>query len=176
MLHRTIAAIAAAVLCIVCVSSDAFAWRAGFRAGGLARVGGVYRWGGLAGRGLGWRGAWLRPGMGVGLGAAAVGAAALGTAAAYNNYYGYNYGGYHHPYYAYGGYYRPGIGLGIGAAALGTAAAYNNYYGYSPYSNYYGNSPYNNYSGYYNNAGYVDDHGRFWNDYYNQDYYDAIGQ
>jgi len=60
-------------------------------------------------------------------------------------------------YGGYGGYYRPGIGVGIGAAAvgaaaLGTAAAYHNYYGYAPaYPNNYYDYSNNGYSdaGYY---------------------------
>lgn len=84
-------------------------------------------------------------------------------------YYG-AYGGYHRPYYGYG--LAAGVGAAaLGAAAIGTAAAYNNYYDYSPY---------NNYSGLYNNAGYgngyYDDGGRYWNSYYNQDYYNALSK
>jgi hypothetical protein len=60
---------------VACVSTDALAYRGVYR-GGDVRVGGVYR-GGV------YRGAYLRRGVGVGLGAAAVGAA---VAAPY--YYG----------------------------------------------------------------------------------------
>jgi hypothetical protein len=69
MSYRTVISVAAAaVLGIACVSTDALAWRGGaYRAGGV-RVGGVYR-GGI------YRGAYVRRGVGVGLGAAAVGAA-----------------------------------------------------------------------------------------------------
>jgi hypothetical protein len=61
---------------IACVSTEAFAWRGGVYRGGVGVRGGVYR-GGV------YRGAYLRRGVGVGLGAAAVGAA---VAAPY--YYG----------------------------------------------------------------------------------------
>jgi hypothetical protein len=56
---------------IACVSTEAFAWRGGVYRGGVGVRGGVYR------------GAYVRRGVGVGLGAAAVGAA---VAAPY--YYG----------------------------------------------------------------------------------------
>jgi len=70
MSYRTVVSIAAAaILGIACVSTDALAYRAGFRAGGV-RVGGVYR-GGV------YRGAYVRRGVGVGVGAAAVGAAVV---------------------------------------------------------------------------------------------------
>ena len=83
----------------------------------------------------------------------------------YGGYGGY-YGGHYRPYYGY----AAGIGAAaLGAAAIGTGAAYNNYYAYSPYNNSYG--LYNN-AGYGN--GYYDDHGRFWNSYYNQDYWNAF--
>jgi hypothetical protein len=68
MSYRTIASIAAAaILGIACVSTDAMAYRGGYRGGGV-RVGGVYRGGA-------YRGAYVRRGVGVGIGAAAVGAA-----------------------------------------------------------------------------------------------------
>jgi hypothetical protein len=100
--YRAITSIVAAVLCIACVSTDAFAYRAvaihgggvhrgGVYHGGVAWRGGVYRRGGVAWRGGPYRGAWVRPGVAVGVGAAAVGAAAFGAAAAnpYNNLYNY---------------------------------------------------------------------------------------
>ncbi len=123
MSKRTITAIAAAALCIVCATSDAFAYRAvavrggvhhgGAYRGGVAWRGGVYRGGGVAWRGGAYRGAWVRPGVGVGIGAAAVGAAALGAAAAnpYNNYYDY----YNANSYYNGDYYN-GIGAQCGFA------------------------------------------------------------
>lgn len=63
MSYRTIASIAAAgILGIACVSTDALAYRGGYRGG--IRVGGVHH------------GAYVRRGrVGVGIGAAAVGAA-----------------------------------------------------------------------------------------------------
>jgi len=73
---RTIMSLAAAAtIGISCIATDAFAYRA--RAGGV-RVGGVH--GGVAYRGarvggVGHRGAYVRRGVGVGVGAAAVGAA-----------------------------------------------------------------------------------------------------
>jgi hypothetical protein len=69
---------------VACVSTDALAYRGVYRGGGV-RVGGVYR-GGV------YRGAYVRRGVGVGLGAAAVGAA---VAAPY--YYGRPACGYY-PY------------------------------------------------------------------------------
>jgi hypothetical protein len=60
----------ATTLGIACVSTDALAYRGGYR-GGAVRVGGV---GGVY-RGGVYRGAYVRRGVGVGLGAAAVGAA-----------------------------------------------------------------------------------------------------
>ena len=69
---------------VACVSTDALAYRGVYRGGGV-RVGGVYR-GGV------YRGAYVRRGVGVGLGAAAVGAA---VAAPY--YYGRPQCGYY-PY------------------------------------------------------------------------------
>jgi hypothetical protein len=64
----------AAILCIACISTDALAYRgggrvAGVRAGGV-HAGGVYRGGTF-------RGAYVRRGVGVGIGAAAVGAAVI---------------------------------------------------------------------------------------------------
>jgi len=65
MSYRTIASIAAAaILGIACVSTDAMAYRGGYRGGGV-RVGGVHR------------GAYMGRGVGVGIGAAAVGAAVV---------------------------------------------------------------------------------------------------
>ena len=82
---RTFISVAtAAILGVACVSTDAFAYRAVYR-GGAVRVGGVYRGGA-------YRGAYVRRGVGVGLGAAAVGAA---VAAPY--YYGRPACGYY-PY------------------------------------------------------------------------------
>lgn len=75
MSYRSVISIAvAAILGIACVSTDALAYRGGVRVGG-ARVGGVYRGGA-------YRGAYVRRGVGVGIGAAAVGAA---VAAPYYN-------------------------------------------------------------------------------------------
>ena len=75
MSYRTVISIAAAaILGIACVSTDALAYRGGVRAGGIraggVHVGGVYRGGA-------YRGAYVRRGMGVGVGAAAVGAAMI---------------------------------------------------------------------------------------------------
>ena len=65
MSYRTVISIAvAAILGIACVSTDALAYRGGVRAGGV-HVGGAYR------------GAYVRRGVGVGIGAAAVGAAVV---------------------------------------------------------------------------------------------------
>jgi len=75
MSYRTFISLAAvAILGSTIVSTDALAWRAGYRGGGV-RVGGAYR-GGVY-RGGVYRAAYVRPGVGVGagLGAAAVGAA-----------------------------------------------------------------------------------------------------
>jgi hypothetical protein len=72
------------VLGVASVSTEAFAYRAVHR-GGAVRVGGVYRGGA-------YRGAYVRPGVRVGVGAAAVGAA---VAAPY--YYGRPACGYY-PY------------------------------------------------------------------------------
>lgn len=68
MSYRSVTSIAvAAVLGVVFVSTDALAYRAVYRGGGV-HVGGVYRGGA-------YRGAYMR--RGVGVGAAAVGAAAI---------------------------------------------------------------------------------------------------
>jgi hypothetical protein len=73
MSYRTVTSIAAAaILGIACVSTEALAYRGGFRAGGV-RVGGVH----TIYRGGVYRGAYVRRGVGVGIGAAAVGAAVL---------------------------------------------------------------------------------------------------
>jgi hypothetical protein len=80
-----------AILGVACVSTDAFAYRGGVYRGGAAVRGGVYR-GGVAVRGGVYRGAYVRRGVGVGVGAAAVGAA---VAAPY--YYGRPQCGYY-PY------------------------------------------------------------------------------
>jgi hypothetical protein len=65
MSYRTVISITvAAILGIACVSTDALAYRGGVRAGGV-HVGGAYR------------GAYVRRGVGVGIGAAAVGAAVV---------------------------------------------------------------------------------------------------
>jgi hypothetical protein len=85
MSYRTIMSLAlATTIGVACVSTDALAYRGVYRAGGV-RVGGVYR-GGV------YRGAYVRRGVGVGLGVAAVGAA---VAAPY--YYGRPACGYY-PY------------------------------------------------------------------------------
>ena len=75
MSYRTIISIAAAaILGVACISTDALAYRGGVRVGGVraggVHVGGVYRGGA-------YRGAYVRRGMGVGIGAAAVGAAMI---------------------------------------------------------------------------------------------------
>jgi hypothetical protein len=90
MLRRTIISVAASVIigvgCIATISTDAFAYRGGGRAGvGRAGVyhGGVHR-GGV------YRGAAVRRGVAVGVGAAAVGAAAYGAYGAHRcGYYPY---------------------------------------------------------------------------------------
>ena len=65
MSYRTVISVAAAaILGIACVSTEALAYRGGVRAGGVHR-GGAYR------------GAYVRRGVGVGIGAAAVGAAVV---------------------------------------------------------------------------------------------------
>ncbi len=65
---RTVISLAlATTLGAACVSTDAFAYRGGFYRGGVHHAG-VYR-GGV------YRGAYVRPGVGVGVDAAAVGAA-----------------------------------------------------------------------------------------------------
>ena len=71
MSYGTIASVtAAALIGIACVSTEALAWRGGARVGG-ARVGGVHH--------VYHGGAYVRRGVAVGVGAAAVGAAAAGT-------------------------------------------------------------------------------------------------
>jgi hypothetical protein len=90
MSYRTLISLAAvAILGSSMISTDALAWRGGYRAGGV-HLGGVYRGG--AYRGGVYRGAYVRRGIGVGIGAAAVGAA---VAAPY--YYGRPQCGYY-PY------------------------------------------------------------------------------
>ena len=85
MLNRTIATFAAAsILCVACATTEAMAYRGGYRGGGVG-VGGYH---GGAYRGGAYRGAYVRRGVG----AAAVGAAAVGAAVAA-------------PYYS-GGYYN----------------------------------------------------------------------
>jgi hypothetical protein len=70
MPSRTVLSIAAAVILgIACVSTEALAYRGGFRAGGV-RAGGFHR-GGV------YRGAYVRRGVRVGVGAAALGAAVV---------------------------------------------------------------------------------------------------
>ena len=65
MSYRSVLSIAAAAIVgIACVSTDAQAYRGGARVGGVHR-GGVYR------------GAYVRRGVGVGIGAAALGAAVV---------------------------------------------------------------------------------------------------
>jgi hypothetical protein len=93
MSYRAITAIAAAVLCIACVSTDASAYRGGgVRAGGV-RVGGVYRGG--VNRGVAYRGGVYRRGWAPGVGAAVgLGAAAVGAAAAAPYYYNSTQCGY----------------------------------------------------------------------------------
>ena len=80
MSRRTIISVAASIIigigCIATISTDAFAYRGGGRAG--VYHGGVYR------------GAAVRRGVAVGVGAAAVGAAAYGAYGAYRcGYYPY---------------------------------------------------------------------------------------
>jgi hypothetical protein len=74
MSYRTIISIAAAALLgVACISTDALAYRGGVRMGGVRAGGfhaGVYRGGA-------YRGAYVRRGVGVGIGAAAVGAAVI---------------------------------------------------------------------------------------------------
>jgi hypothetical protein len=80
MSYRTVISIAAAaILGIACVSTDAMAYRGGYRGGGVHRVGGY--------RGGVYRGAYVRRGVGVGIGAAALGAAAVGAAVVAPRYY-----------------------------------------------------------------------------------------
>jgi hypothetical protein len=107
MSRRTIMSLAASVMFgigfILTVSTDASAYRGGFR-GGVYR-GGVYR-GGVY-RGGFYRG--VRPGVAVGIGAAAVGAAAVGAAAAGAYYAPGYYGapaGCPYGYYYYAPYGR----------------------------------------------------------------------
>jgi hypothetical protein len=86
MSYRTIISLAlATTIGVACVSTDALAYRGVYRGGGVRVGGGVYR-GGV------YRGAYVRRGVGVGVGAAAVGAA---VAAPY--YYGRPQCGYY-PY------------------------------------------------------------------------------
>jgi hypothetical protein len=85
MSRRTIISLAASIIigigCIATISTDAFAYRGGGRAG--VYHGGVHR-GGV------YRGAAVRRGVAVGVGAAAVGAAAYGAYGAYRcGYYPY---------------------------------------------------------------------------------------
>jgi hypothetical protein len=74
MSYRTVISIAAAALLgVACISTDALAYRGGVRMGGVRAGGfhaGVYRGGA-------YRGAYVRRGVGVGIGAAAVGAAVI---------------------------------------------------------------------------------------------------
>jgi hypothetical protein len=75
MSYRAVMSIAvAAILGIACISTDALAYRGGSRVGGV-RAGGVHVGGGY--RGGAYRGAYVRRGVGVGIGAAAVGAAVI---------------------------------------------------------------------------------------------------
>ena len=90
MSTRTILSVAAALIigvgCIATLSTDAFAYRGGGRAG--VHHAGVYR-GGVYHGGV-YRGAAVRRGVAVGVGAAAVGAAAYGAYGAYRcGYYPY---------------------------------------------------------------------------------------
>ena len=90
MSTRTIFSVAAAVIigvgCVATLSTDAFAYRGGGRAG--VHHAGVYR-GGVYHGGV-YRGAAVRRGVAVGVGAAAVGAAAYGAYGAYRcGYYPY---------------------------------------------------------------------------------------
>ena len=97
MLRRTVLAASALAVSTPVRSAQAASVWVEFR-GGVYR-GGVYR-GGVAYRGGAYRGAWVRPGVGIGLGAAAAGVA-IGAAAAnpYNNLYNYNTGYYNNGYY-----------------------------------------------------------------------------
>jgi hypothetical protein len=71
MPYRTIISIAvAAVLGIACFATDALAYRAVYRGGGV-HVAGVYRGGAYRGAGV-YRGAYVRRGVAVGVGAATV--------------------------------------------------------------------------------------------------------
>jgi hypothetical protein len=111
MSRRTIMSLAATIIFgigfMLTISTDASAYRGGFR-GGVYR-GGVYRGGVYRGgfyRGVG-------PGVAVGIGAAAVGAAAVGAAAA-------------------GAYYAPGYAPGYYGAPAPAGCPYGYYY-YAPY-------------------------------------------
>jgi hypothetical protein len=74
MSYRTVVSMTAVVILgLACVSTDALAYRGGFRGGGV-RVGGIH---GVY-RGGGYRAAYVHRGVGVGIGAAAVGAALAG--------------------------------------------------------------------------------------------------
>ncbi len=88
MSYRTILSIAAAaVLGVACFSTDALAYRAAYRGGGV-HPGGVYRGGVHVGgvyRGGIYRGAYVRRGAAVGVGAAAVGAAVAAPRYYYNS-------------------------------------------------------------------------------------------
>jgi hypothetical protein len=86
MAYRTIIVLAAtAVLGVASFSGDAFAWRGGVGGrGGVGYHGGAWRGG--VGHGAYARRGW-GPGVGVGLGAAALGAAAVGAAVASPYYY-----------------------------------------------------------------------------------------
>ena len=120
MSYRTILSLAATAVLTTAsmsiVSTDALA-RAGARVGvnhpragihGTVAHRGVYR-GAYANRGI-YRGAYVRPGVAVGVGAAALGAAA--AAGAYNNNYGYA------TYYGDTGYYQQQpYGFGYGSSA-----------------------------------------------------------
>jgi hypothetical protein len=102
MSRRIIMSLAASIIFgigfMLTISTDASAYRGGFR-GGVYR-GGVYRGGFYRG---------LRPGVAVGIGAAAVGAAAVGAAAA-------------------GAYYAPGYAPGYYGAPAPAACPYGYYY------------------------------------------------
>jgi hypothetical protein len=69
-----ISIVVAAILGVACLSTDALAYRGGGRGLGV-RAGGVHVGG--AYRGGAYRGAYVRRGVGVGIGAAAVGAAVI---------------------------------------------------------------------------------------------------
>jgi hypothetical protein len=118
MSYRTVLSLAAAAAltaaCISITSTDALA-RAGARVGvhhGGVVHRGVYR-GTYAHRGI-YRGAYVRPGVAVGVGAAALGAAAAASAYNYNS-------GYAPTYYGDTGYYQQPYGyqpwFGSGSSA-----------------------------------------------------------